>query len=284
MGFREDIAVDWAVSPRIIEVAADSTEVTIQDLVDTCRTLESEIGALDDDYIIDATGKEPLGGGVAVGITAQLNNARLKFQDRSGEPWVVCNVGGGNLVATNISGEYINPIEPSAYVTVTKTSSSSATLLESGFDDALAGVESQVSGVSAQVTEVSGQIESIDVDVDIGDSLSGLEVQVSGVSAQVAEVSGQIESLDVDVDIGDSLSGLEMQVSGVSAQVTEVSGQIDNIEVDVDIGDSLSGISTQVSGVVGCVNGVSMQVSGVIECVNNIDISVDDIERTTQEA
>lgn len=34
MPIRGDITIDWAVSPRIIEVVAPSTELTVQDLYD----------------------------------------------------------------------------------------------------------------------------------------------------------------------------------------------------------------------------------------------------------
>lgn len=134
MAVRSDISVIWALSPRIIEVAAPSTEVTIQDLVDTLRTLESELGALDDDYLIDAFGKEELGGGVYVAVTLQLQNAKLRFQARSGPEWVACKVSGGNLVALDLLGDPMDPIAPSAYVTVTYAQAVSAALVDVEID------------------------------------------------------------------------------------------------------------------------------------------------------
>jgi len=82
VAIRTDITVNFLVSPRLIEVAAPSVEVTIQDLYDTLREIEDDVQNLDDDFLISAGGKEPLGGGVLVGVTAELNNAQLLFETR----------------------------------------------------------------------------------------------------------------------------------------------------------------------------------------------------------
>jgi len=86
MSIRTDVTVNWGLSPRIITIAAPSTEVTIQDLADTLRALEhSPIPGFDvfsHDYIIDLAGKEDLGGGTSVGITATLKDAQVQFEIR----------------------------------------------------------------------------------------------------------------------------------------------------------------------------------------------------------
>ncbi len=83
MTVRNDIYVLWELSPRLVIVKAPSQEITVQDLVDTLRYLEADINNLDEDSIIKAAGKDDLGGGVKVGITATLLNARLMFETRS---------------------------------------------------------------------------------------------------------------------------------------------------------------------------------------------------------
>ena len=122
---------------RIVEVDLPDTELDIQDLYDNIKDWEDELDNFDVYKLIDGAGKQELGGGVSVGITLTLLGWRVKFADRPGPDWVVCDVAGGNLVCVtgtddeikNMSGvSYINPIAPAAYVTVTKTSSSSATL------------------------------------------------------------------------------------------------------------------------------------------------------------
>jgi len=83
VAIRYDVSVNWYTSPRIITVAAPSTEITIQDLVDTCRYLEEQFSNMSYPHLINAAGKEPLGGGVTVGITATLQNAILQFEGRT---------------------------------------------------------------------------------------------------------------------------------------------------------------------------------------------------------
>jgi hypothetical protein len=96
---RNDISVDWYVSPRIITVAAPSTSIYVQDLYDTLKYLEEFPENLIYGQIVRGSGKEPLGGGVYVGLTVTLMNAKLKFEDRPGPNFVQCEVTGGNLVA-----------------------------------------------------------------------------------------------------------------------------------------------------------------------------------------
>lgn len=132
MAIRGDIRVNFDPSPRIITIQAPSTELNLQDLVDTLRTIEAEQDNLSFDHLLDASGKQALGGGVFVGITVTLNNALVEFEARSGPAFTLCSISGGNLVAVDSLGAtFASPLSPSAYVQVVLTSSSSATLQES---------------------------------------------------------------------------------------------------------------------------------------------------------
>jgi cytoskeletal protein CcmA (bactofilin family) len=130
MTVRTDVVIDWTVSPRIITVLSPSTEIVIQDLLDTCREAEDDLPNLIHKQIISAAGKENLGGGVKVGITVTLLNAVLAFEARPGPSYVQCRVSGGNLVAVDSVGADISPIYPTAFTQVITTASSSATLQE----------------------------------------------------------------------------------------------------------------------------------------------------------
>jgi hypothetical protein len=133
VAIRNDLTVDWSQSPRIITVAYPSTEITMQDLYDTLRVLEAGFDAIDEPFIVDAGGKEQLGGGVLVGLTVTLQNALLAFEARSGPSFVQCRVSGGNLVAIDDVGDYFSsPIYPTAYTQIVLANSSSATLQEQG--------------------------------------------------------------------------------------------------------------------------------------------------------
>lgn len=77
-----DITVYPNFSPRIIVVDYPQTEVTIQELIDAIRDWEDSDIGMSYPYLIDAAGKEDLGGGVTVGLTATLQNAQVRFAAR----------------------------------------------------------------------------------------------------------------------------------------------------------------------------------------------------------
>jgi len=100
MTTRTDVNTDYTPSPRVIEVEAPSTELTVQDLVDTVRIQEEAFSGLSFTKLIDAAGKEDLGGGVLVGITANLQNAQVSFEART-TPAETGTVTTGSGPATN---------------------------------------------------------------------------------------------------------------------------------------------------------------------------------------
>ena len=76
-----EIVVHTYLSPRIVEILPPTTDVTVQEIVNALRDWEDD--NLSFDPLIDAAGKENLGGGVQVGITATLLNCQLMFTARS---------------------------------------------------------------------------------------------------------------------------------------------------------------------------------------------------------
>ena len=130
---------------RLIIIGIDDTEVTIQQLIDAIRDYEEQLPNIEIASIAVASGKDDLGGGLLIGITLKLLNWKLKFQDRSPPDYILCNISGGNLIAVNAYNVSVNPIEPSAYVTVTKTSSVSAAISE------IAGIEAKIDRIARDV-------------------------------------------------------------------------------------------------------------------------------------
>lgn len=195
------------LSPRLLIVAAPDTEITVQEIIDQVRDWEDGEEGMAYPYIISAAGKENLGGGVTVGITCTLQNARIAFEARTtptetgtvttadgtglvltdntatfvsngvtvgahvvnkatgasgsvvsvdsetqltllqalgggtrndfqiGDDYAVhniipCSISGGNLVAVDDVGADLDPVFPTAWTQVVRTSSSSATLQE----------------------------------------------------------------------------------------------------------------------------------------------------------
>ena len=109
---------------KVITVLAPDTEITIQNLLDSIREYEDELTSMDIPKIVSCAGKEPLGGGVVVGLTLTLlDDWQLAFEARSGPAYIQCTVSGGNIVALNVNGS----IYPTSFTQVLITASSSAT-------------------------------------------------------------------------------------------------------------------------------------------------------------
>ena len=153
MAIRNDISIDWDASPRIILIDAPSTEVDIQDLIDTLRYLESKADAMDNAQVLDAAGKESLkaDGSLLVGLTVTLNNAQVAFEARGGPDWVLCTIAGGNVVAVeDLEAQtrvYIDARKPTAYISIDRTGSSSATLIQSESSVTQGDIDNIVDGV-----------------------------------------------------------------------------------------------------------------------------------------
>ena len=215
MAFRHDITVDWQSSPRIITVLAPSTETTVQDLVDTLREMETWPDALDEPHIINAAGKEPLGGGVRVGITATLQNAQLAFEARPGPDWVQCKISGGNLVAVDTDGNEIPAVFPTAYTQIVQANSSSATLQElemiqySSFNGGVSlDINSSYSGTEYPVGTPQQPVNNLADAMTIAQERGFFRIFV--LSDMTIDTGGDYRGM---VFVGDSISKVTMNIS-----------------------------------------------------------------------
>ena len=80
MAVRTDVTEDLTVSPRLLRIAAPSTGITCQDIVDTARDIERKLHNMDDAKLVDAVGK---GGGGVTGIAVTLLNTQIYFEPRT---------------------------------------------------------------------------------------------------------------------------------------------------------------------------------------------------------
>jgi len=98
------------LNPRVIEVDAPTTNISVQELVDLIRAWEDMTVGLDYPYLIDAAGKEDLGGGTSVGITATLRNAVVAFALQGGvdSSGTVTTADATGNVLTDSSGTFIS--------------------------------------------------------------------------------------------------------------------------------------------------------------------------------
>jgi hypothetical protein len=128
---RSDLQIFWHLSPRLIFVDDPSEEITIQDLHDTLRDREQEQANLIYPSLISSAGKEDLGGGVTVGVTSTLQNARVGFQARK------VYVDTGTITDPDPTGELLidtaasflnDGVEPGAWV-INTTDGSICTVL-----------------------------------------------------------------------------------------------------------------------------------------------------------
>tara|TARA_R110002126_G_scaffold239608_3_gene382946 strand:- start:240 stop:1682 length:1443 start_codon:yes stop_codon:yes gene_type:complete len=109
-----------------ITVASPGITLDIQELYNKCKTEESFPNiAMTQGVIITAAGKEPLGGGVIVGITATMRNGWTVGFEARGTPTAV-EVIGGNLVAE--SGIVGDQFFQTTNIQIQYQSSSSATI------------------------------------------------------------------------------------------------------------------------------------------------------------
>jgi len=142
MAVRTDITFTTHTSPRVVQIDDPSTEITIQDLVDTIRDFEAKPENIWVDKMVNAGGKENLGGGNNVGITVTLQDTQVAFEARGGPSFVQCKITGGNLVAVDANGDAMDPINTTDYVQVTIAQSTSpidiAGIVDQIWDEAIA--------------------------------------------------------------------------------------------------------------------------------------------------
>ena len=160
------MALVFDKSLKIITVEKPQRELTIQDLHDEIRLFEEKNQNLEVAQIVNASGKQDLGGGIQVGITLELiNDWRLAFEARTDQEVedegfppvteggsVLCFVRGGNLVATNIYNN--NPIFSTQNTQVTIAQSSSATIITPPADYAALHMIESLRGRSVSVGNI----------------------------------------------------------------------------------------------------------------------------------
>ena len=209
MSIRGDLTINWAVSPRIIEVAAPSTELTVQDLYDTLRDKAASSEAIDEPEIIDGSGKEVLSETEAVGLTVKLLNAKVKFADRTSP--TDCDISGGNLVALDVNGGPMNPIQYAPYVTVTYAKSSSATLVQSAGIDAIKAKTDLLPSDPASKSELAAVH-------GVGSWEGATPVQVWG------HIDRRLTSRDIESQVPGEHLPSEEQVQGIDAVLSAIKG------------------------------------------------------------
>lgn len=131
MAVLSSIWVNWDVSPRVIWVTAPIDNILVQDILDTCRSLEAEQSNITNAALVSASGKGSLGYGVYEGISITLLNTVIAFEDRPGPDFTQCVVSGGNIIAFDSVGNNLLPIQTTAYTQVVVLASIATTIMSS---------------------------------------------------------------------------------------------------------------------------------------------------------
>jgi hypothetical protein len=80
MAVIDDLEVFPELSPRLVLLGSALSSATVQDIHDTLCAWQDSTDGHPFDVIVESAGKEALGGGVTVGITTTLQNAKIGFQ------------------------------------------------------------------------------------------------------------------------------------------------------------------------------------------------------------
>jgi hypothetical protein len=96
-------------SPRIVEIVAPTTTATIQEVHNAIREWEDTSYGISFPKLITSAGKEDLGGGKSVGITATLQNTIIAFeaQTTSDSTGSVTTVDTNGIVLTDSTATFI---------------------------------------------------------------------------------------------------------------------------------------------------------------------------------
>lgn len=184
MATRNDISVDYSVSPRIITVDAPSIELNMQDVVDTLRVIEGEFRGMSETSLLDAFGKQGLFGTVDVGITVLLNDVQVEFEARTTPAETGSATTGSTLQLIDSSADFVTAGVARGSFVINFTDLSVADVLEV---------------VNANTLTTRGLVGGTDNDFDIGDvyrvwnvaqvqALGGNLTAVDGLSAEINPV------------------------------------------------------------------------------------------------
>jgi len=102
------------LNPRIIKILAPITTISVQDLTNQIKDWEDESSNLSYPVLISTSGKESLGGGTSVGITAELQNAQIMFEARteSDAEGTITDSSNSNSILTDDNAVFTYIISP----------------------------------------------------------------------------------------------------------------------------------------------------------------------------
>jgi len=212
VSIRTDISIDWNASPRIITVAAPSTEFNAQDIVDTLRFEESRVWNAQYRKLLTAAGKEELGGGTEVGVTITLQNSVVAFEARktSTSEGTATAQDTTGVTLTDSAADFVADSVVAGAWLVNLTDSSVCTVLEV---------------VDLNTLRTDGLGDGIDNQFDIGDSYSIINVigcDLSGGNVLAVDSGGAFISPVLPT------AGTQVRLTASSAATTQNQAQLEH--------------------------------------------------------
>lgn len=93
---------------KYIQLGVNDTSTNIQELVNAIRDYEDELDRLDIKKLMDATGKDDIGGGNKTGVTLKLLNSWKLRADTTFTTATIVRVSGGNLVTDDGTSPFVS--------------------------------------------------------------------------------------------------------------------------------------------------------------------------------
>ncbi len=255
MAERSDITYVWPETPRIAQVDSPSVEFVVQDIVDTFRPASADIGgagldAIDDEaLLVDATGKDDLGGGIEVGITATGNQVQIAFEARTTPISTSAETAGDVLgkTLTDIStGTFIADGVGRGDIVINFTDQSMATVLRV---------------ISETILEVDGLTGGTDNQFGIGDVCKVYDVEQCEISG------GNWVAVD---SVGDPILSI-LPTFGTQIVRTSASSATTQQQADIEFASFSGGVTIDVvdgvAGTAGNIGKPSTPVNNVPDAV-----------------
>lgn len=232
MTTRNDITIDYTLSPRVARIAAPETNLSLQDYVDTLRVAESQFQGMSFPYLINASGKEDLGDGVSVGITVQEQNLRLAFESRRTPAIDESTVTTGSG-APNLQGRYVFVDTGADFVTAGVQPGS----LVINWTDRSMGDVAEV--IDANTIRMEALVNGTDNEMGLGDVYSIfniIQVRVSAgnltaIDDLAAAINAVLPTAFTQVVVAQSSSATLLE----GTDLTAIQTQLDTIETSTSI-------------------------------------------------
>jgi hypothetical protein len=238
-----DVQQDFSQSPRVTLVLAPRTSLLAQDVVDTLRKIEDSWQGMPYPKLVDASGKESLGS-FQVGITYQLQNNQIQFQDRQ-TPVQTGTITTGSSAAV---GGRISVIDASA--TFQANGVERGSFIINWTDQSIVSVLNVVSETELEVYEPTSGIGNT---YDIADDYSVFNVELCDLSGGnstavddlASTISSVVPSVGTYVILAQSSNATiveSVDTAALTAKVDDIHGMVmRSIWVDTTAGVNGSG-------------------------------------------